>query len=224
LLRRYKALGITIVPALGYQMISEEFPRSDELLCETRTQGAPWGIYSKLTFFDPAAITETNYGAGRHGASPTGRVIAPAHDELLLLHYKFLGFERTHLRHQQLHSGLRSKDIENGWGYQYGWSEEEFRHTWREFAGNAIDVRTDAAIANCPGPPWWDPFRAPRDISGNPIIEAALTDDFIRGVSTHTAKDKVEIARLQKRLSLWKLIAAGASVVAALLLSRAVLS
>ena len=66
--------------------------------------------------------------------------------------------------------------------------------------------------------------RAPRDISGNPIIEAALTDDFIRGVSTHTAKDKVEIARLQKRLSLWKLIAAGASVVAALLLSRAVLS
>jgi hypothetical protein len=49
-----------------------------------------------------------------------------------------------------LHSGLRSKDIENGWGYQYGWSEEEFRHTWREFAGNAIDVRTDAAIANYP--------------------------------------------------------------------------
>jgi len=160
LLRRYKALGITIVPALGYQMISEEFPRSDELLCETRTQGAPWDIYSKLTFFDPAAITETNYGAGRHGASPTGRVIAPARDELLLLHYKFLGFERTHLRHQWLHSGLRSKDIENGWGYQYGWSEEEFRHTWREFAGNAIDVRTDAAIANCPGPPWWDPFRS----------------------------------------------------------------
>jgi signal transduction histidine kinase len=160
LLRRYKALGITIVPALGYQMISEEFPRSDELLCETRTQGAPWDIYSKLTFFDPAAITETNYGAGRHGASPTGRVIAPARDELLLLHYKFLGFERTHLRHQWLHSGLRSKDIENGWGYQYGWSEEEFRHTWREFAGNAIDVRTDAAIANYPGPPWWDPFRS----------------------------------------------------------------
>ena len=56
LLRRYKALGITIVPALGYQMISEEFPRSDELLCETRTQGAPWDIYSKLTFFDPAPL------------------------------------------------------------------------------------------------------------------------------------------------------------------------
>jgi len=37
---RYKALGITIVPALGYQMISEEFPRSDALLCEAHTCGA----------------------------------------------------------------------------------------------------------------------------------------------------------------------------------------
>src|SRR5262249_18507145 len=36
LLARYKALGITIVPTLGFQMISEEFPRADELLCETR--------------------------------------------------------------------------------------------------------------------------------------------------------------------------------------------
>ena len=90
-------------------------------------------------------------------------MIAPARDELLLLHYKFLGFERTHLRHQQQRSGLRSKDIENRWGYQYSWSEEEFRHIWREFAENAIDVRTEAAIANYPGARWWDPFRFSRD-------------------------------------------------------------
>ena len=64
---RYKTLGITIVPALGYQMVSEEFPRPDALLCETCSHGAPWDIYSKLTFFNPDAITETNYGVGRHG-------------------------------------------------------------------------------------------------------------------------------------------------------------
>jgi hypothetical protein len=39
LLMRYKALGVTIAPALGYQMVAEEFPRPDELLCETRSYG-----------------------------------------------------------------------------------------------------------------------------------------------------------------------------------------
>jgi hypothetical protein len=128
LLVRYKALGITIAPALGYQMMSRKVPHPDALLCEAHPYGAPWDIYSKLTLFDPSAITEIDYGVGRHHASPTGRVIAPFCDELLLLHYKFLGFERTHARHQQQRSGLRTKDLENSWGYQYTWSEEEFSH------------------------------------------------------------------------------------------------
>ena len=160
MLMRYKALGITIVPALGYQMISEEFPRPDALLCEAHTCGAPWNIYSKVTLFDPSAITEIDYGAGRHHASPTGRVIAPANDELLLLHYKFLGFTRTHERHQQQRGGLRSKDLESGWGYQYCWSKEELRNAWGEFARDAIDVHTDAAVVNYPIPRWWEPFRS----------------------------------------------------------------
>jgi hypothetical protein len=159
LLMRYKALGITIVPALGYQMISETFPQRDGMLCETHTNGAPWDLYSKLALFDPSAIIETNFGVGRHTASPTGRVIAPCHDELLLLHYKFLGFDRTYARHQQQRCGLGTKDLENGWGYQYSWSEEEFRQTWDEFAQNVIDVRSDAAVGNNPIKRWWDSFR-----------------------------------------------------------------
>jgi hypothetical protein len=161
LLTRYKALGITIVPALGYQMLSEQFPRpEDGLLSETLVRGAAWDIYSKLAVFDPSAISEVDYGVGRHRASPTGRVVAPCHDELLLLHYKFLGFERTHARHQQRRHGLRTKDIENSWGYQYTWSEEEFRDTWQEFSRKAVDVRADAAITTYLTPRWWDPFRS----------------------------------------------------------------
>ena len=45
-LMRYKTLGITIVPALGYQMISEEFPRPDARLCEAHPCGAPLDIDS----------------------------------------------------------------------------------------------------------------------------------------------------------------------------------
>jgi hypothetical protein len=160
LLARYKALGITIAPALGYQMVSEEFPHPDELLCETRRYGAIWEFYSKLTLFDPAAITEIDFHYGRHRANPSGRVTAPACDELLLLHYKYLGFARTHARHQRQRNGLRSKDLENRWGIQYSWSEEQFRRVWHEFAEKAVDVRTDAAIANYPVPRWWDPFRS----------------------------------------------------------------
>ena len=183
LLMRFKALGITIVPALGYQMISEEFPRPDALLRETHTYGAPWDIYSKLALFDPSAITEIDYGVGRHHASPTGRVIAPACDELLLLHYKFLGFERTHARHQQQRSGLRSKDLENGWGYQYCWSEEELRHAWREFARNSIDVRTDAAVANYPIAQWLDPFRSlvTQPSAETPNIDHQIKQEPMRG-------------------------------------------
>ena len=183
LLMRYKALGITIVPALGYQMISEEFPHPDGKLCETHTNGAPWDSYNKLALFDPSAISEIDYGVGRHHASPTGCVIAPSNDELLLLHYKFLGFERTHARHQQQRHGLRTKDIENSWGYQYTWSEEEFRHTWHEFARNVIDVRWDAAVANYPIPRWWDPFRSlatqPRDETPN--IDAQMKQEPMQG-------------------------------------------
>ena len=160
LLTGYQALGITIAPALGYQMISDKFPYDDELLCETRVDGAMSDLYSKLAVFDPTAITEIGYGYGRHGASPSGSVIAPSCDELLLLHYKFLGFERTHLRHQKQREGLGRKDFENGWGYQYSWSEHDFGQAWREFARNAIDVRTDAAITSYPTPRWWDPFRS----------------------------------------------------------------
>src|SRR6266850_7001210 len=53
LLKRYKSLGVTFIPAVGYQMISEDFPHRDETLCETRTRGAPWHRYSKPSLFDP---------------------------------------------------------------------------------------------------------------------------------------------------------------------------
>ena len=182
LLMRYKALGITIVPALGYQMISENFPHPDGMLCETHTNGAPWGIYSKLALFDPSAISEIDYGVGRHHASPTGRVIAPCHDELLLLHYKFLGFERTHARHQQQCRGLRTKDLENSWGYQYTWSEEEFKQTWDELARNVTNVRSDAAVANYPIPRWWDPFRLP---ATEPRAQTPNIDPEIKQEATH---------------------------------------
>lgn len=42
---------------------------------------------------------------------------------------------------------------------------------------------------------------APRDvIGGTPIVDAVAIDDFIRGVSARTAKDREELAHLRERL------------------------
>src|SRR5687768_1774004 len=39
LLQEYSELGVTLVPALGFEMVSDDFPEANETLCETRTKG-----------------------------------------------------------------------------------------------------------------------------------------------------------------------------------------
>ena len=41
LLERYKSQGITLAPALGFQILSEDFPGADEHLVQSRTWGTP---------------------------------------------------------------------------------------------------------------------------------------------------------------------------------------
>ena len=92
-----KKRGITIVPALGYQMLCATFPPADQLLCQAVTTGAPWQRMNKLA---SDAVETLNYAPGRHTARPTGRIVAPRYDRVLLLHYRYLDFERTYRRNQ----------------------------------------------------------------------------------------------------------------------------
>jgi hypothetical protein len=61
--------GITLVPALGYQMVDDDQPDPCELLCATRTWGAPFAFMNKLSIFNPTELTESGFGAGRHMAN-----------------------------------------------------------------------------------------------------------------------------------------------------------
>src|SRR6267378_5894592 len=79
-------LGVTVIPALGYQMLTNDVPESGEWLCETRTLGAPFADMNKLSIFNPDAIVETGFAVGRHHAQPRGDLRLPARDELMLLH------------------------------------------------------------------------------------------------------------------------------------------
>ena len=149
--------GITAIPALGFQMIHHRFPREGANLPACINQGMPWSEMMKLAIFDPAAIDEINFAAGRHKADPTGRVIYPSTDELLLLHYKYLGIWQTFRRHRALAKGLGPFYIVHRLGFQYLWSFPEFREAWRNFYRHSVDYRTFANgnTATFPLSRWW---------------------------------------------------------------------
>jgi hypothetical protein len=134
--------GITLIPTLGFQMISEDVPATGETLYQSRVFGAPWTQMMKPSIFKPSEIQEINFAVGRHTASPIGKVRVPQRDEVLLLHYKYLSFEQTHRRHVQLATKLKAKDTRLGMGHKYHWSRDEFRKDWGNIAAAAVDIRT----------------------------------------------------------------------------------
>jgi Glycosyl transferase family 2 len=159
-LKQCRALGVTIVPALGFQMLSEEFPEQKNLLCRSLTKGAYLPQYSKLNIFSPNEIDTVNYSPGRHTAAPTGYIVAPTRDEVLLLHYHYVGFERVRQRYAKILPRQRKKDIEKKWGYHYGWSAEKLRESWDHVAGRLVDIsRPDLRPWDThEGRRWWERY------------------------------------------------------------------
>jgi hypothetical protein len=139
-LAQCRAQGVTIIPALGYQMLSHQFPEHKTLLCNSLSRGACDSLYSKLNIFSPNEIDATNYTPGRHTAAPTGRVVLPARDEVILLHYRYLDFERVRKRYQLLATRHFKADIAMGWGSQYSWSSEQLREAWNFIASRLVDI------------------------------------------------------------------------------------
>lgn len=166
-LRRLRAAGITCVPALGFDMNSEEFPADHGLLIETVTRGRARRFFNKLSIFDPSAIGEVGYVQGRHKAVPTGQIRFPPRDELLLWHYKHLGFERTVCRHAAQAARLGSKDREHGWGHRYLWPRERLAWQWRAMRATSVDLSglSDPALG-CERPLWWRPDERLSDLLG----------------------------------------------------------
>ena len=162
-LGRCRAAGITIVPALGYQMQSLHFPSPGEFLCATRTMGAPFAAQSKLSIFDPSAIEEIAYAPGRHTATPTGRVRAPARDEVVNRHYKYLEPEYVYRRNREL--GARLNDRDAGFAHRWRWERQQFLEDWQSFEANLVNLAAPGFDANRDHtePRWWEPFKSVQD-------------------------------------------------------------
>jgi len=222
LLERYKSQGITLIPALGFQMLSEDFPKADEHLVQSRTWGTPWQKMCKLSIFNPDAIEETNFTGGRHTANFTGRLKLPRRDELLLFHYKYLGFERTLEKQNSQHANLGAHDIAMEAMYQYAWPRRELRDFWDNF----LEYSEDMSWPNCSpdnylySDRWWRPWiicflsrwlkRAKRFLR-NPFYMSKRLQIIIAGSKQYLPPEKIgplieEIYRSPIRIEIYQLI------------------
>ena len=134
------AKGITLIVPNGYEMFSEFFPDDDKPLCETVRNGVKSYMMDKPQIFNPNAIQEINFTPGRHNAYPTGNVVKPQENEVLLLHYKALGFDYVNSRHSALSQGLQEVDIANGWGIHYTFDEQTRLEQFEKFKNEARKV------------------------------------------------------------------------------------
>lgn len=167
-LKRCKRHGITHIPPLGYDMIADTFPQPDELLVRTHTFGAPNLHSNKFGIFDPGAIDEINFANGAHSASPTGRLVLPRRDELLLLHYKQLGIDWVVTRSAALGARLRDRDVKEGWGFHYRLGREAYERDLADLMSSLVNV-TDPHYQPSRmnrTPRWWrpgfNPAKAPK--------------------------------------------------------------
>lgn len=132
--------GITAIEAIGYDMIADRFPTEDRPLWQLVTGGVRSFGMDKLAIFDPAAIRETNYEAGRHKALPTGRVVREPAKQVRLLHYKFLGAEYVAERNALLAHGIRPGDSAQGWGAHWTLAYDEVAAQIAALAAKAAPV------------------------------------------------------------------------------------
>lgn len=150
--------GVTLIPALGFDLNSAELPEDRGRLVDVVRRGRPRTPYNKLAIFDPDAVVESGVHHGRHLATPTGEIRLPARDELMLWHYKHLGFERWD-QHEAAQGRRRGpRDLQEGWGGHMLRSSEERRAFWqameeesRELGGAGFDPAAVAAR-----PLWWE--------------------------------------------------------------------
>ena len=153
-LRRSARDGITCVPALGYEMVTKDFPAPDAHLVRDYRRGVPSRLLNKLRLFNPDEV-KPRMATGGHGANPAGHVVYPRRDELLLLHYKHLGVEYLVQRNALLDTGLRTGDRANRYGHHYtldrGQIEANVEGLWR----TAVDLDDPGHV------PWRD-HAAPR--------------------------------------------------------------
>ncbi len=169
--------GVTLVPALGFDMNSKTMPQDRGLLVDVVTRGRPRSGFNKLGIFKPEALRETGFTAGRHAAEPVGDLRLPARDEVMLWHYKHLGFERNAAREAAQAVRLGTTDVANGYGSHYFWSSERLRAFWDEMERESSDLSAADFVPDqaCVRPLWWEEREGLSRVDAAPLPSLPVT-------------------------------------------------
>lgn len=116
--------GETIIAPVGYEMVSNFFPKDNHPLTEQIRNGVRDRKFDKPQLFKPDSIQEINFAPGRHTAKPQGTIQYPSEPEVKLLHYKHIGKDYFLNRQSELAAGLRNYDLVKKFGIQYLWDED----------------------------------------------------------------------------------------------------
>ncbi len=85
----YKLNDVTLVQAIGYRMLSDDYPDGEMI---NNKYGVQEMNYGKPCIFNPSKIREINYGPGAHMCSPVGEITTGL-PYIKLLHYRHFGFK-----------------------------------------------------------------------------------------------------------------------------------
>lgn len=138
--KRCMRRGQTIVPAIGYEMIAEDFPHPESNLPDCITRGVHTTDMDKTCAFRPCAIRKIRYALGRHTANPAGHLAYPPLQELRLLHYKYLGEAYLLERSAELAARTPESDRKKGLGSEYFRSRERMIERHRSLMRKAMPV------------------------------------------------------------------------------------
>lgn len=126
----------------GYEMMTENLPKTDGQIYEEIKNGYFKPDYSKPCLFKPSEITDINFAPGSHTAKPTGNVISINNSGIKLLHYKYLN--REVLINKYRHYADRQSDEMKrmGWGNYQEWTSDVLNKQfddWLSISKNIID-------------------------------------------------------------------------------------
>jgi glycosyltransferase involved in cell wall biosynthesis len=135
-----KSAGVTIIQALGYEMVSENFPPTGAALAKSFIRGYREIHLDKTALFAPDAIEQINHSVGRHRCSPVGRLVPPARYSSQLRHYKTLGLDYVLARTHALAGRLTGDDRARGWSSHYLRDDDSIRSHFHEQLAQAEPV------------------------------------------------------------------------------------
>ena len=131
-LKSYRQKGITISTPVGYDMISDTFPKTEGMIYDEVKFGIQYNTFDKMCIFDPNAIFEINYALGCHKADPRGVLNFDINRELKLLHFNLMGLDYLLERFASRKARLSEYQIKHGFGVHFLLPKDEIINWFNE--------------------------------------------------------------------------------------------